>query len=308
VGNTPIDSLQISDMNNAIPADVSAIDTNSDGIMDRLYSVDITGKIFRIDFLNEDATTTEARYTPIGRLFADLSGDNRRFFNAIDVAYSKMGLQPMIHLSVGSGLRPHPLFDSSNDRFYSVWDSHVFSNLPTGNEFTAITQNDLQSTTSQSQIDSGEMTHGWYFDLSSGEKSLSKATTLGGYVFFTTYFPPESSNTPSCTAKLGTGSLYVIKLHDSSSLMDGTRNIAINSPGIPSSPTFLTLAQPENDNTNPDNPFVNQETKTFIMVGTEIINEDTGGASNNTEDLQDLLTTLYPILDNPNAKFYWTEQ
>ena len=305
--NATASSLTIPGMNNAIPANVSAIDINSDGVMDRLYVVDIVGKIFRIDFINNDATTDAGKYVPIGRLFADLSGDNRRFFNAIDVSYSKIGLQPMIHLTVGSGLRPHPLFADSSDRVYSVRDQYVYDNLPSAADFTAITQNSLQPTTSQTN---GDMTNGWYFDLGAGEKALTKSTTLGGYVFFTTYLPPAPSATPSCTANLGSGNLYIVKLHDSSSLLPDSRSIALNSVGIPAAPTFLTLEQPSTTDPDPDNPFVNRDTKTYLMVGTEIISD--GGGNNNPDEppttIDDLLAKLYPILNNPTAKFYWEQQ
>lgn len=302
-GDATESSLTVPGMNNAIPADVSAIDTDSDGVMDRLYVIDIVGKIFRVDFVNNDASTDAAKYVPIGRLFADLSGDNRRFFNAIDVSYSKIGLQPMIHLSVGSGLRPHPLYAASSDRMYSVRDRYVYGNLPAAADFTVLTQSDLTSTTSGANA---SITNGWYFDLGTGEKALSKSTTLGGYVFFTTYFPPAASNTPSCTAKLGTGALYAVKLSDSAPMIANSRHIPLNSVGIPPSPLFLTLEQPTPANPDPENPFINTDTKTYLMVGTEIINDD--GGNNNSQTLSDFLQSLYPILNNPTAKFYWQQQ
>ncbi|MEW8019207.1 MAG: PQQ-binding-like beta-propeller repeat protein, partial [gamma proteobacterium symbiont of Phacoides pectinatus] len=44
--------LNISSMDNSIPADVKVIDLDEDGYPDRLYAVDVVGRVFRVDFSN----------------------------------------------------------------------------------------------------------------------------------------------------------------------------------------------------------------------------------------------------------------
>lgn len=270
----------------AIPSDVSAIHTNSDGVIDRLYVIDIMGYLYRIDVNNivpESEGSTNLVYRPVGQLFADLSGGIRRYYYPVDVVYTNRGFTPKFHLNVGSGHRAHPLANSQ-DMFFSVFDTNVFTtSLPA--DFTPVTVGSLtdQTTISADSI----ITNGWYFTVPAGEKVLSTASTQFGYVFFTTYDPPEAPDTPSCTPVLGSGKLYAVSLYDSSPLSN-ERAIPLATTGIPPSPTFMTVNLT-------DDSGVSRGTFRTVLVGLDSPLTD--------DDNADALETLNNQPDT--SKTYW---
>jgi type IV pilus assembly protein PilY1 len=282
------DSTLAGQMKHATPAGLTAVDVTQDGVVDVAYAIDILGNIFRVDF-----NTTN--YVPKGQKIADLveEGKNRRFYNAINVAYSFNGVRPVFHLNVGSGFRAHPLDLDAADLFYSVKDIHVFEPLPT--DFTAIKASDLQDKSTPNDTANDK---GWFFSLDfsdKGEKVLSKATTRGGYVFFTSYVPPQDQ-VESCNPPLGTSFVYAVNLNNGDGLQTD-RHITIQATGIAPAPMFLTLHQdpdPDNPPTTED-PFTSNDSRTFVIVGTEKVEfEDEEKARS--------------ILDRVAEKIYWTQE
>ncbi|WP_455374929.1 pilus assembly protein [Kaarinaea lacus] len=246
--------------NHSIPSDVSAIHVNSDGVIDRLYVIDIMGYIFRIDLNNIVLQGDTSNYQPVGRLFADLSGGDRRYYYSVDVAHTRSGFTSKLHLSVGSGHRAHPLAPSE-DIFASVLD--VNFNTPLPDDFTPIT---LASLTNQTTLTpDAEITNGWYFTVPAGEKVLSMAAAQSGYVFFTTYAPPDAPDQPTCTPVLGSGNLYAVSLYNSAPLSN-ERAIPLTTTGIPPSPAFMTLSQPDDVNGEPGT-LANLDTRRIVLVG-----------------------------------------
>jgi type IV pilus assembly protein PilY1 len=288
-------------MEHAIPSNPTAMDLDADGTMDRLYAIDVMGRIFRVDFNSTEGTNTNKHYVPTGRLYANLNptdGDHR-FYNAVNTAVSQVGAEYRIHLNVGSGRRPNPLNRTTSDQFYSVVDTHVFdATLPSTDDAPVITASDLVNATTGT----GNVEHdskGWYFDLTdTGEKVLSKASTRGGYVFFTTYVPPvpPAQGTQSCEPPLGTAYLYVVAQSNSAAL-DTNRRITLQSSGIPPAPTFLTLEKDGNQISDPDNPYVSQDSKTILLVGTD-------KPELNSADAQQTLTDA---LNRTAEKIYWKQ-
>jgi len=283
----------ITGMSNSIPSHISAIDLTSDGIIDRLYAIDILGKIFRVDL---DTLNAQSNFAPAGQLLADLSGGTRRFYYGVDVAYTNSGFTPKLHLSVGSGHRAHPLAGSSSDMIFSVWDTNVRSALPEG--YTAITVDDLSNLTSlDAELTS---THGWYFSLNTGEKALSLASSLAGYVFFTSYTPPNGVSNNTCEVQYGTGNVYAVSLASASPL-ENARAIPLTTTGIPSSVSFMTLYQPDGGNqVDTENPLTSQDTEVFAMVnGTKInLSSDAQGKINTSTEA----TKTYWYLGEPQEE------
>jgi len=281
-GSTTTDThLYLSEMNDAIPSEVSAIDINSDGIADRLYAIDITGRIFRIDFNTTAVTSGNTLYRPSGKLFANLSGDNRHFYYSVDVAFNQVGTQPILHISAGSGMRPNPLNMTTSDSFFSVWDRYAKIPLPA--DFSPITIDNLVDTTTPGTavIDSG-----WYITLNTKEKVLSGAVSLSGYVFFTTYTPPSPPNTLSCDPPLGQGKLYAVSLYDSQPLSN-ERFVDLKYMGIPPSPTFMTLDTSSPNNTGPD-------TRRLVLVGGQ---DPLSDADKDKLNLSDTSRTYWQIVN-----------
>lgn len=274
---------QISGMSHSVPSHLAAIDLTSDGAVDRVYAIDIMGRIFRVDF---NLTDESGEYEFQGRMFADLSGGNRRYYYGVDVAFTNAGFTPKLHLSVGSGHRAHPLANSS-DIIASVFDINVMNPIPSGFETIAIgSLTDLTSL--ETAIPS--TSNGWYFNLPSNEKVLSEATSIAGYVFLTSYAPPGNNNNnnnqnqqaDACSIDYGSGYVYAVNLANASPL-NNDRAIPVASSGIPSSVAFMTLHQPGNEsNTDIDNPLASQDTEVFAMVnGTKVaLNDDAHNAIN----------------------------
>ncbi|KPJ93650.1 MAG: hypothetical protein AMJ55_07625 [Gammaproteobacteria bacterium SG8_15] len=271
-------SLQIPEMDDAIPSDITIMDSNADGISDRFYVVDIIGRIFRIDFNTTQSTGGETQYIPDGKLFADVSGDNRRFFYPIDLVYTVSGAQPLLHLNLGSGHRPHPLNLTSQDRFFSLWDEFVRTPLPSS--FNTITVSDLTATNTITT--NTTINNGWYFDLPQGEKVLSKSVTLFGKVYFTTYTPPTPPAGPTCTPPTGSGKAYAINLYNSDAAIGTERYRVLQATGIPPSPNLMALERTGNTNNDPtqNDTLVSQDTYLTVKVGFEDAIEG-GGLANN---------------------------
>ena len=259
-------SLLIPELTDAIPSELTYVDVNSDGVTDRIYATDITGKIFRIDFNTTQTSGANTSYLPQGRLFADLRSGNRRFYYAADLVYtySSSGFQPLLHLNVGSGNRSNPLNLAAEERFFSVRDSYVRTPLP--EDFSVITTTELTDTNILAPETT--ITRGWYFDLPRGEKVLSMAGTIMGYTFFTSYVPPQPPAGPTCTPPTGSGKLYAVSLFNSSAL-GVERGRVLHAGGIPPSPAFMAVDRSTNPATNTSNPLASSMTRWVVLAGTE---------------------------------------
>lgn len=293
--------LVIPDLQHAIPSNPTAMDLDADGTMDRLYAIDVMGRIFRVDFNSTDGTNTNKHYVPTGRLYANLNptNDDHRFYTAVNTALSQVGAEYRTHLNVGSGRRPNPLNRTITDQFYSVVDTHVFdTTLPSTNDLPVVTVSDLVNTTTDtSGVDHDSK--GWYFDLpDTGEKVLSKASTRGGYVFVSTYVPPAppAPGTQTCEPPLGVGYEYIVAQSNSAAL-DTTRRVALQSSGIPPAPTFLTLEKTGSQVSDPDNPYISQDSKTILLVGTQKVELNSASAQQALDD----------ALNRTAEKIYWKQ-
>ena len=136
-------TLQVANMTNSMPADPAIVDISGDGLADIIYASDLRGQVFRFDINN--ANTGAATLAQGGRI-ASLAGSdaasNRRFFTAPDVALTReRGGKTYFTISLGSGYRESPLNTDTNDRFYVLRDSNVYS-VP-GSYDTPITEADL---------------------------------------------------------------------------------------------------------------------------------------------------------------------
>jgi type IV pilus assembly protein PilY1 len=54
---------------------------------------------------------------------------------------------------------------------------------------------------------------GWKYELRKGEKSLAKATVVGGIAYFTSFTPLSNTSIDQCSVGSGGGSLYALHLH-----------------------------------------------------------------------------------------------
>ena len=226
--------MDIASMQNGIPANVRVLDVDEDGYLDRIYAVDVIGRVFRVDFKNTGVSTAIYGSGLIASLFPIVCNDiscQRRFYNAPDIAVMVGSpYAPYVQIAVGSGYRAHPVsVKGIQDRFYTLFDHNVVDPLlssaygagqqyhwvedinvvnvtdsPDGSDYDTV-NNTVQALLAAADV------HGWYInmDVTKQEKVLSESVTIQGKVIFTTYLRDNSVGN-SCEPNLGQGRLYVI--------------------------------------------------------------------------------------------------
>lgn len=236
----------------SIPATVTIVDSQGDGITDRLYFIDIVGNVWRLD-LNvttvSDNIANDWRLEPFAALGAEgkatgtYAANERRFFNQIDVVRTRKpgGNTNVDALLVGSGNLADPkgktiavpsgAAETGLNAFFMVYDDNTqpiakgvsiakitLANLyavPTGSE----TSTKAAADTVETQLESANK--GWYFDLVANEKVVSAATTVNGATYFTTI--EANPNTTGCVAPdpLPKSYIYAMNMHNAKGLYNG---------------------------------------------------------------------------------------
>ena len=179
----------------SVPADISLVDSDFDGLVDRAYAVDLGGNVYRIDF--ESGANFAVTDWGIFKLAALTGSGTRKFFYAPDVVLSKT----FAAILVGSGDREKPLANTSSDAFFTIYDNKVTKGTPA--TFTAITPSSLgQAGTAE------DVTAGCFIPMSTaGEKIINAPVTVGGITYFSTNKPtPPAAGT--CSANLGEAKVY----------------------------------------------------------------------------------------------------
>jgi type IV pilus assembly protein PilY1 len=248
--------IQVADMHYSIPSAVRSLDSDSDGVDDRLYVGDVGGQVWRVDLapLEINSGYSAAGTSAVGKL-AKISADSvpakrRRFFEAPSVTQVRdsefSNESNYDYVLMGTGYRPHPLNREVEDRFYAFRDfqtgANEMANLDiTGNgdniinsgegypqlSGNAFTDADLVNVTT-TVLDGGDSTHrtaaGWFYDFTQAgtvaEKVLSTAVTTGGVVTFTTFSPEAASSTDPCGASLGLGTAYNFDILSAGAALD----------------------------------------------------------------------------------------
>ncbi len=141
--------IVVADMKYSIPSNVTALDTNGDAILDRVYVGDMAGQLWRLDIaddLDPGGTSPEGS-SVVGKLAAisapgtdtDSSGTiepdeidtERRFYYApsvvqvIDTTYSNAVGGEFDYVLIPTGYRAHPLDKNVKDRFYAFRDTTI---------------------------------------------------------------------------------------------------------------------------------------------------------------------------------------
>ena len=183
----------------SVPADVSLIDSDFDGLVDRAYAVDVGGSIYRIDLEKGSgyATSDWGMFK-----LASLAGSGtRKFFYPPDVVMTKA----FSALLVGSGDREKPLATTSTDAFFTVYDMQTTKGTPA--TFTTVVAGDLGLAGATEQRAAG-----CYLPMNTaGEKIVNGAATVGGTTFFSSNRPAATTSN-SCSANLGVAKIYSLPL------------------------------------------------------------------------------------------------
>ena len=255
---------ELADMQYSIPARIKPLDVNGDGYVDRLYTGDMGGQLWRVDIPDDDLSNIT-----IGRI-ADLAADaddtqTRRFYYPPDVSLIyEEGAAPYLAIVAASGYRAHPLNTDVYDRMYMIRDTDIYK-APAS--YTTVTEADLYDTTenvigegTEAQISSAtsalNAAKGWYITFNEtdgsyiGEKSLAEPLILNGVAIVTTYIPEDLVGTGknSCLPREGTGRVYYVNITDGTPTYNNDGSIDLTRPdratylergGIPPSPNVI---------------------------------------------------------------------
>ncbi|MEZ9370815.1 pilus assembly protein [Shewanella sp. 10N.286.51.B2] len=221
----------------SIPNKVAVLDSDSDGITDRIYATDTGANIWRMDLPSTDPNDSENPWTAFK--FAELAGDSlvndRRFFAEPIVAQTIISAThqtdingeltlsyqniPYDAVAVGSGHRANPLDKTRSDKFFVLQDRNVVTRSFAGESIPdALLLDDLYDVTGAAPADQSDnitfaTKRGWFYSFTGGgEKSLSAGLIVNGRVFFTSYIPTTTESLDQCSFS-GQGKLYGFDLH-----------------------------------------------------------------------------------------------
>jgi len=202
-----------SNMRHSIPSDVSCVDTDANGKIDRLYVGDMGGRVWRFDIGAQDTAGWTGK-----RIFNSnlVDTDQRKIFYPPDVTLENdEGNYEMVLF--GTGDREHPNDATLINRLYAVKDK---------NPSTVLTENDLVDVTEDLLQDPGTSEEqktairnqfaekkGWYIrlDQNAGEKCLANPLVFFGTVYYTTFTPSPERLNDICYVGGGEGRLYALK-------------------------------------------------------------------------------------------------
>ena len=227
----------------SIPSEIATLDSDRNGIVDRLYVGDMGGQVWRVDLPEGVSADTDHRKDNwTVTLFAELAGagdsNDRRIFHKPDVVQTRDSVGAYDAVIVATGDRANPLETTDTNRLVAIKDRFTVSGNPSATAIVAV--NDLVNATGCGiTCDTLDVVNGWYVNLPElGEKGLSSPLIANGLVFFTSYVP-NTGGSNSCAPAEGDGRLYVMNLTDASAAFDGSigKNIG---PGIPASPIALS--------------------------------------------------------------------
>ncbi|TNH95828.1 pilus assembly protein [Aeromonas sobria] len=238
---------QVAGMVYSMPGSVSVLDSDGDGISDRIYAGDTGGQIWRIDMKGTDKSKwTAIKFASLGN--AHLTGtekklvDDRRFFtqpvlvrtinkgwkyDGTNYLYSE---RPFDAVLIGSGDRNRPSSEAiTNNVYVMLRDYNISPSLFGGTSEppvpSSITLNDLYDVTNDPFIGLNEeqtvnttkaltSKQGWKFWLNeSGEKSMGAGLVLQGKLYFTSFLP-QVQDFQQCTIQsIGAMRQYMIDMH-----------------------------------------------------------------------------------------------
>ncbi|MCI0505967.1 MAG: hypothetical protein L0Z73_07620, partial [Gammaproteobacteria bacterium] len=249
------------DMVDGIPSEVSVIDTDGDGLLDRGYVGDMGGRVWRFDLAGDWTKWFVTKLADLGRHYnPGVLADDRRFFHRADFVQYRDSTKDYDAIIVASGDRADPLGTKVENWVYMIKDTDITSGTikaslikhydsdKTVPQLADVTDNCLQY---DNCTVSPDLTYGWRMKLAvAGEKSLATPTTLAKKIYVTTFLPPGSGNDGSCDPDEGSGRLYAMSLDDARAVndykVDGNdtlttedRYVDLQSGGIPAEVVYV---------------------------------------------------------------------
>lgn len=224
--------LELDRMKFSIPTAPRILDTNRDGLADRLYFGDMGAQVWRIDLVNGRGRASLGEGGVLASVGAADSGtpvraDARRFYSSPDVVNIVADDKIFTAINIGSGYRAHPLDAEIGEEFFSIRDFRTQEVVPTadygGPTQSIFTRADLLDITDDLEPVLLPTDPGWRLRMEgAGEKILSSSLTLNNVLFFNSFTPIANNNT--CLPGGGRNTLYIVDILDGSALtnLDGS--------------------------------------------------------------------------------------
>lgn len=203
-----------------IPGEIAVLDGDEDGFADRLYAVDLAGRLWRFMVGEADPANWSGSL-----IFAPDPAAGRKAFPGLSLARS--GGHWL--LAYGSGDRAHPLNTAVTDRFYLIRDRGLTDAEPIAESALVDVTDDPLQLEETDESARGELLDallaadcpGWLLSLerldqagrAGGEKVLAAPLIFNRVVYFTTYMPdaPEALPQVACVVgNPGSARLYAV--------------------------------------------------------------------------------------------------
>ncbi len=167
-------------MTEAFSGSFTALDSDGDGLHDRIYAGDLAGRIWRFDLHNGAAADAWAS----GGIFADFSNAaGRGFLAPPDVSLATApGMAPWLHIAIGTAA---PGQVDANNRFYVLRDYAPFESWTTRQyvDWQPLRDSDLLQVDGAGEPTGVAIQAGWFMELGHGDV-LSAALTVAGRAVF----------------------------------------------------------------------------------------------------------------------------
>ncbi|OGP90895.1 MAG: hypothetical protein A2157_05485 [Deltaproteobacteria bacterium RBG_16_47_11] len=207
-----------SQMKYSIPTDVTKVDTDGDGRIDRLYAGDMGGQMWRFDIKDPSPTNWTGKRIFNSNDPPPTSGvDRRKIFYSPDVSLEKDSLGDYELLIFGTGDREHPKSTTVVDRLYTIKDRNPGTVLKESPDLIDVTEDLLQDssttdTQKQTILNNLKTGSGWYIQLNqnSGEKCLSPSLIFYGISYFSTFTPLIDAISDPCFVGEGIARIYAL--------------------------------------------------------------------------------------------------
>jgi hypothetical protein len=179
-GSTAPATQRFAAMTAAFAGGFIALDTDHDGLDDRIYGGDMAGRIWRFDLHNG----ANAEAWASGGVFADFSNDaGRGFLAPPDVSLATApGKAPWLHIAIGTAAPGRP---DANNRFYVLRDQAPFESWTDQqySDWQPLRESDLLQVETAGEPPAARIEAGWYVELGHGD-ILSAALTVAGRTVF----------------------------------------------------------------------------------------------------------------------------
>jgi type IV pilus assembly protein PilY1 len=194
----------------SVTSEISALDTDGNGYVDRLYFGDTGGNIWRCDVGDKGWS---------GKKVFSLNSSSNSWDKGRKIFYKPAATLDGVdqaRIYVGTGDREHPLNPVVTDRIYALWERNETGTM-LETSLMDVTNNTLQLGSTPEALranilQSLEDGHGWYIRMeTAGEKVLAPVRLYNEAAYFTTYAPFTNIEGAECGAgNVGIASAYAV--------------------------------------------------------------------------------------------------